>query len=229
VTLYRTPWDPDPVPQAPPPIVPEPLPKKRRGRRPRPTAPPVTTAPPWLYHHLTVSGPAAALAHFAAAACGAGVIPWRLDGAQIEEEVFALAVAQPAARRGLTVAGCHILARRFRAAVEARHARAVDLVGRSRACPFDLHTLLPVPAQILALGPNDPTALAWLREHWGIADGLRQVVPRPAATAGRRLPAGHAVIGYGFFTSGATPQAAVIRLTARWAGLRFKLRPRPPD
>ena len=226
---YRTPWDPDPAPAAPPPIAPEPPPPKRRGRRPHPAPVTATTAPAWLYHHFTVSGPAAEVAEFAATARGAGVIPWRVDFAGIEEEVFALAVAQPAAQRRLTVDGCHILARRFRAGVEVRHARAVALVGRSRACPFDLHALLPVPAHILALGPTDPTVLSWLRDHWGTEDGLRQVVLRPAATAGRRLPAGHAVIGYGFFTSGATPQAAVTRLAARWPELRFVLQPRPPD
>jgi len=32
---------------------------------------------------------------FAAAARGAGVIPWRLDLARIEEDVFNLAAAQP--------------------------------------------------------------------------------------------------------------------------------------
>ncbi len=228
MTDFRTPWEPDP-PSAAPPAAREPPPPKRRGRRPRPVAAPVTTAPPWLYHHLTVSGPAAEVADFAAAARGAGVIPWRVDVAQIEEEVFALAVAQPAAQRGLTVEGCHILARRFRGGVEARQARALALVGRSRACPCDLHALLPVPAHILALGPTDPTALSWLRDHWGTEDGLRQVVLRPRATAGRWLPAGYAVIGYGFFTSGDTPQAAVTRLAARWAGLRFALRPRPSD
>ncbi len=225
MTDFRTPWEPDPSP----PVAPDPPPPKRRGRRPRPAGAPATTAPAWLYHHLTVSGLAGEVADFAAAARGAGVIPWRVDVAGIEEEVFALAVAQPAAQRRLTVDGCHILARRFRAAVEARQARALALVGRSRACPFDLHALLPVPAQILALGSGDPTALSWLRDHWGTEDGLRQVVLRPGATAGRRLPAGYAVIGYGFFTSGDTPQAAVTRLAARWPGLRFALRPRPPD
>jgi hypothetical protein len=229
VSGYRTPWDPEPAPEAPPPAAPQPSRAKRRGRRPRAEAAPITTSPPWLYHHLTVSGPAGQVADFAAAARGAGVIPWRVDAAQIEEELFALAVAQPPARRGLTVEGCHILARRYRTAVEARQARALNLVGRSRACPFDLHALLPVPGAILALGPGAPTALSWLREHWGTEDGLRQVVLRPDATAGRRLPAGHAVIGYGFFTGGATPEAAVTRLAARWPSLRFTLRPRPPD
>jgi hypothetical protein len=43
------------------------------------------------------------------------------------------------------------------------------------------------------------------------------------------LPAGHTVIGYGFFTGGDIPLAAVDRLAADWPGLRFRLTPRPPD
>jgi hypothetical protein len=89
--------------------------------------------------------------------------------------------------------------------------------------------LLPVPATILQLGPTDPAALAWLTRHWGTPDRLRQVTRRPKPGPGRRLPAGHAVIGYGFFTAGDTPQTAVDRLAADWPALRFRLIPRPPD
>ena len=51
----------------------------------------------WLYHHLTIAGPADAVAAFAAAARGAGVTPWRLDFAMLEEDIFNLAASQPAA------------------------------------------------------------------------------------------------------------------------------------
>jgi hypothetical protein len=182
-----------------------------------------------LYHHLTISGPAADVDRFADVARGSGVIPWRLDGAALEEDVFIRAVSQPASRRSLIVAGCRILARQFRDRFEAHHARAAALVGHSLACPFDLHVLLPVPATILQLGPTDPAALAWLKLHWGTADRLRQVIRRPRPGPGRRLPAGHTVIGYGFFTGGDTPLAAVDRLAADWPGLRFRLTPRPAD
>jgi len=228
---FQFPWDTDPVvtdlpslPETPP------APAKPRGRRPAGAQ--VAGAgrvPDWLYHHLTISGPADRVASFAAAARGAGVIPWRLDGAAIEEDIFIRAVSQPASRRSLTVAGCRILARQFRDRFEAHHARAASLVGRSLACPLDLHVLLPVPAAILQLGPNDPTALAWLKRHWGTNDRLRQVVLRPKPGTGRRLPARHAVIGYGFFTAGETPQVAVDRLVADWPALRFQLTPRRPD
>ena len=164
---------------------------------------------------------------FAAAARGSGVVPWQLDGAALEEDVFNLAVAQPPGRRRLSIEGCRILARQFRDRVEARQVRAAALVGRSRACPFDLHVLLPVPDAVLQLGPNHPQAAAWLQENWGTADRLRHVAGRPDARPGRRLPRDHAVIGYGFFTAGNTPRAAVAALAARWPALRFVLQPRP--
>ena len=229
---YQFPWDLEPGPvAAPPPLqAPDPQPK-RRGRRPgvisQGTASAAAKAPDWLYHHLTVSGPADEVAGFATAARGSGVIPWRLDFAALEEDIFVRAVSQPARRRSLSIDGCRILARQFREKVEVRQAQAAALVGQSLACPLDLHTLVPVPAAILSLGPTDPAALAWLRENWGISDRLRQVCVRPDASTGRRRPHGHAVIGYGFFTLGETPQAAMDTIAARWPGLRCVLVPRP--
>ena len=221
----RFPWDPEPEP-APP------LPSLSKLQRPRgrPRGGRTASSPPdWLYHHLTISGPASDVTDFAAQARGAGVIPWRLDFARIEEDVFNLAVAQPAAQRRLPVAGCRILARQFRQRVEAHHAKAIAQIGYSRACPLDLHALLPIPPEILALSPTDPVALAWLAEHWGTTDRLRQVHERAKPRPGRRLPAGHTVVGYGFFTRGETPAAAMARLGARWPALRFVLRPRALD
>jgi hypothetical protein len=224
----RFPWDITPVPVAAPAGEDAPTRQTPRGRRPR-SALPSAAAPGWLYHHLTVSGPADAVATFAAAARGSGVIPWRLDFADIEETVFTLAVAQPASRRSLTVEGCRILARQYRDKVEAHQARAAALVGQSLACPFDLHRLLPLPDAILQLGPAHPDALAWLAREWGVSDRLRQVAVRENATAGRRLPRGHTVIGYGFFTAGDTPYAAMAQLATRWPALRLAVRPRPAD
>jgi hypothetical protein len=231
---FEFPWDIAPPPPAAPAVCEElPAKAKPRGRRPASLtrAAPLTggTAPDWLYHHLTISGPAETVAAFAAAARGAGVTPWQLDLAAIEETVFVRAVSQPASRRNLTVEGCRILARQFRERIELRQARAAALVGQSLACPFDLHALLPVPAAILQLGPSDPVALAWLAAHWGITDRLRQVAVRPNATTGRRLRRTHAVIGYGFFTDGETPHAAITHLTKHWPGLRFRLMPRLAD
>ena len=69
-----------------------------------------------------------------------------------------------------------------------------------------------------AAGAYLSTALSWLATHWGVTDRLRQVVERPKPNVGRRLPVGHAVIGYGFFTLGGTPHAAINRLATALAG-----------
>ena len=221
----RYPWESETGPAEAP--LPDPAPApKRRGRRP--AARTDAAAAHWLYHHLTVTGPAGPLAVFAEAARGSGTIPWQIDAGRIEEDVFNLAVSQPPARRNLTVAGCRILARQFRERVELRQTQAAALVGCSRACPFDLQQLLPVPEAILALGPSHPAALAWLSAHWGTTDRLRQVAER-TPPPGRRLPQGHAAIGYGFFTAGETPHAAIDRLALDRPDLRFTLQPRPPD
>jgi len=164
------------------------------------------------------------VAAFAEAARGPRVIPWHVDYAQVEEDIFHRAVA---ARGSLSVAGCHILARQFRERIESRDEKAVALIGQSRACPFGLHVLLPIPAEILRRGPTDQESLDWLARNWGTPDALRKIVARPNPSAGRRLPSGHAVISYGFFTAGETPRAAVDQLGARWPALRFVLTPRP--
>ncbi len=230
----RFPWD-GPVAPVVPPADPDPdapaARPKRRGRRPAAPVPAAVAQDraDWWFHHLTINGPAATVDSFATAARGSGITPWQLDYAAIEDDIFVRAVSQPASRRNLTVEGCRILARQFREKIEMRQARAAALVGQSFLCPFDLHVLLPVPEAILLLGPTHPTALSWLAAHWGIIDRLRQVSLRDKATTGRRLPAGHAVIGYGFFTHRETPQAAIDQLAARWPALRFVLRQRTLD
>ena len=221
---FRTPWDPTPVAPPLPPM--PPAPPKRRGRRPAATR---AAGSGWLYYHLTISGPGEAVTAFAEAARGSGIVPWWLEAARLEEDIFNLAASQPGAIRSLTIEGCRILARQFRDRVEDRAAQAAARVGRSRTCPFDLHALLPVPAAILELGLTHPQAQAWLTQHWGLTDRPRQVAERPHATAGRRLPSGHRVIGYSFFTAGETPHAAIAQLGPRWPALRFVLQPRPLD
>jgi hypothetical protein len=220
VTAYRTPWQTDAV---------CPLPVLASAPRPRGRRPAVLARrdpPIWLYHHLIVTGPAATIATFAASARGSGVIPWLIDSAAMEEDVFNLAASQPAARRSLDIVGCRILARQFRDRVEARQARAAALVGRSRACPFDLHTVLPVPAAILQLGPTHPAAVGWMTQHWGVSAELRKVTELSDPRPGRGLPKGHATLGYGFFTAAETPHAAIAQLAPRWPALRLVLHPR---
>ena len=233
MTAWHYPWDSTPAPETvPPDPAAQATQRKPRGRPTSATGAGMRVSqavPAWRYHHLTVSGHAATVQAFAAAARGAGITPWQLDETALEEDVFLQAIAQPASRRTLSVEGCRILARQFRERVAVHQARANALVGHSRACPFDLHALLPVPAAILQLGPNHPVSLDWLRTHWGITDRLRQVGERAKPSTGRRLPAGHAVVGYGFFTAGDTPQAAMDQLAARWPTLRLALVPRPAD
>jgi hypothetical protein len=125
----RFPWEDDAASAPAPPPAQDGEPKPR-GRRPW-SAAAAPVADSWLYHHLTVSGPAAIVATFAEAARGAGVSPWRLDFSRIEEDVFNLAAAQPPAQRRLTIAGCRVLARQFRERVAAHHAKAVARVGVS--------------------------------------------------------------------------------------------------
>jgi hypothetical protein len=139
MAALRYPWEAEPVPVAPSPLPdPEEQLRKRRGRRAAARihpASPVAPTPQWLYHHLTISGPAETVAAFAVAARGSGVVPWQLDFAAIEEAVFIRAVAQPAGRRNLTIEGCRILARQFREKIEARQARATESTrGRGRRC-----------------------------------------------------------------------------------------------
>ena len=224
----RFPWDPVPVVTPLPPV--SPSPPKRRGRRPSaPPAAPISAATAWLFHCLTISGPVEQVTAFAEAARGPGISPWRLDTVRLEEDIFHLAASQPSAIRSLTIEGCRILARQFRDRVEDRTARAATLIGRSRACLFDLHTLLPVPDAILALGPTHPEALGWMLAHWGITDGPRQIAERREATAGRRLPRGYHTIGYSFFTAQETPRQAMAELGRRWPALRFELQPRAAE
>lgn len=227
--LVRTPWEADasraPARAVAPPPESVAATPKRRGRRPA-AATSANAAPAWLWHHLTITGPAVDVAAFAEAARGPGIIPWRIDYARVEEDVFHWAVG---VRRGLSIEGCHILARQFRERIEARDAKAATLVGRSRACPFDLQVLLPIPAEILRRGPTDEVSLDWLARHWGTRDDLRKIVERPNPSAGRRLPGGHGVVSYGFFTTGETPRAAVAQLGAHWPALRFVLTPLPAD
>ena len=99
--------------------------------------------------------------------------------------------------------------------MEARQARAAALLGRSQACPFDLHTLLPVPAAILQLGPSHPdgTNLA------GGALGHH----RPAAPGGRAAEPGHRP------AAGETSYRDRLRVLHRWrdAACRHRRARRP--
>jgi hypothetical protein len=178
--------------------------------------------PDWLHHRLTISGPAADLWAFRAAARGAGIIPWHLDLDALEEDWFHRLLS-PAGQqpRSLSVSGARRLAEQLRAAVARRHDIALSAVGVSQACPFDLHALVPVPAEVLRLGPDDPAAQAWLWEHWGTTEALRQVTE--ALSDSDSGPTGQVVIA--FWSADWTPWRALARLGVLWPSLRFDTRP----
>jgi len=229
----RLPWETEPERSAPaapptrPPLPPLPKPRGRRPSGPSRSGAPSTASPAsiWRYHHLTVKGPSTDLERFAAAARGPGIIPWKINGAAIEEDIFIRAVSHAGGSRSLSVAGCRILARQFRERIEAREARARDRFGVSLACPFDLQVLVPIPPAILTLGHDHPSALAWLSRHWGISDLPRQVRVRPDVGPGRRQKTGHGVLGYGFFTAATSPRPALIAIAGAWPDLKFHLLP----
>jgi len=174
----------------------------------------------WLYHHLTVTGPADQVTAFRRAAAGAGVIPWTLDLDRMEEDFF-LRLAAPGGgqRRTLSLEGARMLAAELRDAVARRHALATARVGRSAACPFDLFSLVPVPEDVLRLGPDDPGALRWLWMHWGTTQPLRHVARRQSAGG-----SDHA-FRVSFWTADWTPWRALERVRAAWPGLRIEVRP----
>ena len=179
----------------------------------------------WLFHRLVMTGPAATVAAFRAAASGAGTIPWRLDGDSLQEDWFHL-LANPA-HRSLSLIGARVLAGQLREAVEHRHAVAVARVGHSRACPLDLHALVPVPAAVLFLGPDHPVALAWLWQRWGTTQALRHVAPDTAPTRAPppELAAGEDRLQLSFWSADWTPWRALECIRADWPTLRFDLQP----
>ena len=181
--------------------------------------------PDWLQHRLTISGPEGKVASFRAAAAGAGIIPWQLDLDALAEDWFLLLAAPPAPQqRTVSLAGARVLAGQLREAVAARQAAACARVGRSRACPFDLHALLPVPDAILRLGPDHPEALSWLWQHWGTTEALRHVA-EDAAGDPLHAAAGEAVFRVDFWSADWTPWRALLRLREAWPALRFDIRP----
>jgi hypothetical protein len=129
-------------------------------------------------------------------------------------------------RRTLSVTGARIVAGQLRDAVGRRHDLAVARVGRSRACPLDLHALVPVPDSMLRLGPDDAASLAWLWEHWGTTQALRHVAEDTTFSgAGRDRPPGDAACQITFWSADWTPWRALARIAARWPTLRFDTSP----
>jgi hypothetical protein len=182
----------------------------------------------WLHHRLAIIGAADLTAAFRRAAAGAGIIPWQFDLDRLEEDVFHLLAAPPPSQpRTLSVAGARVLAGQLREAVGRRRERALARVGASQACPFDLHALVPVPDEMLRLGPDDPAALGWLWEHWGTTEPLRHVAEDVAAgqEVRRRPVPEQDAIHVTFWSADWTPWRALEAVAKRWPGLRFEVRP----
>ena len=139
---------------------------------------------------------------FRNAACGAGVIPWVLDFNRVEEDGFLRLAASP--QRTLSLDG---------ARPRGGRRSPSDVYGRSRACPFDLHALLPVSGAVLRLGPDNPEALAWLWAHWGTAAALRHVALLPPGRAGETA------FGVSFWSADWTPWRAITAVRDAWPGL----------
>jgi hypothetical protein len=139
----------------------------------------------WLHHRLTVTGPAKLVTALQEAARGAGTIPWQLDMTSLEEDWFHRPVDP--VHRSLSLQGARILAAQLREAVERRHALAVTRVGHSRACPFDLHTLVPVPPASWTSAPmtRPPSAgcgSAGVRPRRSAMSRLIRIRPVPGAS-----------------------------------------------
>lgn len=179
--------------------------------------------PDWVFNRLLVAGPAADLDAFRAAAAGAGVAPWALDYDRLEEDLFLLMMAP--ARRAVSAAGARIVARETRDWVWEDHQAALSAVGVSRACPFDLHALAPVPWEVLRLGQDHPRAVEWMWAHWGTTWHLRRVeAPPPPRRALDALAPGEGAALIRFVSADWPPWPVLLRCRGRWPSLRFELR-----
>jgi hypothetical protein len=177
----------------------------------------------WLRHELVVTGAAAAVAEFRQAASGPGGIPWAypdLDN-EADDRVLAL-INPPDGSQGLSPAAARILARELREAVF-QHQNKVRAQAGSLRCPFDLNAFIPVPSDLLDLGPEDQKSLAWLRAHWGVLQALRQVALVPAGC--KKLRGKQAQLSLEFWSADWTPWPAIVAIRQRFADLTLKVTP----
>lgn len=85
-----------------------------------------------------------------------------------------------------------------------------------------------MPPAILALGPDEPEALAWLWEHWGTTEALRRVTDESGdPAAGKAVPRSAEPDGWqiSFWSADWTPWRALNHLGLQWPALRFDCRP----
>jgi len=178
----------------------------------------------WLRHDLIVTGPAATVEKFEAAAAGAGVVPWWEADLHHEDEARFLALVNPPdGSPGLRPAAARALARQLRTAVETHHLRILAASAQSRTCPFDLHRLIPVPDRLLRQGRDDPASLAWLRQNWGVIEPLRRVT-RAGRSPDRRLRRSARLV-FEFWSADWTPWPGLTAIQRSWPDLVFDIRP----
>ncbi len=202
----------------------------RAGAERGPGTPPRLPHPDWLHHRLVVTGAPAEVAAFRAAAAGPGEVPWPLDPDQVEDGMLHLLLwPPPPGHRTLSAAGARALAGQLREAAVLRHAAVLARAGRSRACPFDLHQLVPVPEAVLRLGLDHPDAVRWLWEHWGTTEMLRGVQEDRYATLGRHpvLRQDPGALHLSFWSADWTPWRALAAIAKTWPALRFDMQPNP--
>jgi hypothetical protein len=180
--------------------------------------------PDWLDNRLSVAGPREEYEAFRRAAAGAGVAGWWLDYDRLEEDLFHLMMAGPAAGARITAAGARFVARQLRDLAWQDHEAALARIGVDRRCPFDLNALVPVPWQVLRLGEDDPRAIAWLWEHWGTTWPLRRVEVRALPPLRRAaLAPGEAGCEIRFWSADWSPWPVLVACRRRWPALRFEL------
>ena len=74
--------------------------------------------------------------------------------------------------------GAGEVARKLREVIAARHCEVVARWRKPGGYPLDLHRLIPIPEDVLALGENAPAAQHWQWIHWGTTSALDPSVGR---------------------------------------------------
>jgi hypothetical protein len=179
--------------------------------------------PDWLRHELVIKGSSGAIAEFRHAAAGSGGIPWAFPDLDYEEDDRFLALVNPPdGSPGLRPAAARVLARELREA-EFQHQGKVRARAGKRLCPFDLHALIPIPADLLDLGPDDRNTRAWLRAHWGVLQALRKV--QLVAAGCKKLRGKSEQLTIEFWSADWTPWPAIAAIRQRFPGLIFVVTP----
>ena len=110
-----------------------------------------------------------------------------------------------------------------------RHDLAVSRVGHSRACPFDLHALVPVPGDILRRGPDDPDVARSGSGRTGARHAeLRHVTAESAAGQDRRRRRPRAGTGcqLTFWSADWSPWRALAQIAAALADAALRSAPK---